>query len=170
MVYGGLNPPALAVRWIVVPAISNDELLARWIRGLLVAGTLIACTSCAGPSPGTPASPTAAPLSPTQPPASPAVSPPQVVSSPSAGSQGQPAVEAALREAAARLGVNQADLKVEQFEARQWSDASLGCPRPGVLYAQVLTPGFLIVVSAAGKQLEYHSDERGRAVVLCAER
>jgi len=164
-----LNPPALAVRWIVVRSISNDELLARWIRGLLVAGTLIAC-SCAGASPATPASPTAAPPSPTQLPASPAVSSPQVVASPSAGSQGQPAVEAAVREAAAHLGVNQADLKVEQVEARQWPDASLGCPRPGVLYAQVLTPGFLIVVSGAGKQLEYHSDERGRAVVLCAER
>jgi hypothetical protein len=74
-----------------------------------------------------------------------------------------------LREASSRLELSQSALKVEQVEARQWSDTSLGCPRPGVLYAQVLTPGFLIVVSGGGKQLEYHSDERGR-VVLCAER
>jgi hypothetical protein len=78
-------------------------------------------------------------------------------------------VAAALREAAARLGVSQTDLKVDQLEERQWPDTSLGCPRQGVLYAQVLTPGFLIVISGAGQQLEYHADERGR-VVLCSER
>lgn len=74
-----------------------------------------------------------------------------------------------MRDAAARLGISEGDVKVEQLAERQWSDASLGCPRQGVLYAQVITPGFLIVVSGAGKELEYHADERGR-VVLCAER
>jgi hypothetical protein len=65
--------------------------------------------------------------------------------------------------------VSPSDLHVEQVEARQWSDASLGCPRQGVLYAQVLTPGYVVVIAGAGKQLEYHADERGR-VVLCQER
>ena len=53
-------------------------------------------------------------------------------------------------------------------EARDWSDASLGCPRQGVLYAQVITPGYLVVISGAGKTLEYHTDANGR-VVLCQE-
>jgi hypothetical protein len=34
------------------------------------------------------------------------------------------------------------------------------------MYAQVVTPGFVVVVSGAGKELEYHADSRGR-VVLC---
>jgi hypothetical protein len=142
----------------------------RWIRGLLLAGTLVAC-GCTAP-PAAPAPAVTAPTSPAGPPtASAARSPsrsPSVVASPSPGSQAQAAVDAALRDAATHLGVSQADLKVAQVEARQWSDASLGCPRPGVLYAQVVTPGYLIVVTGGAKQLEYHSDERGR-VVLCAE-
>jgi hypothetical protein len=92
-----------------------------------------------------------------------------VSGSPSPGGQTQPSVDAALRDAAAHLNVDQSTLKVERVEERDWSDASLGCPRPGVLYAQVVTPGFLIVISGVGKQLEYHSDTRGR-VVLCSER
>ena len=31
-----------------------------------------------------------------------------------------------------------------------------------MLYAQVITPGYLVVISGAGKTLEYHTDERGR--------
>jgi hypothetical protein len=91
------------------------------------------------------------------------------VTSPSPSSQGQPAVDAALRDAAAHLGVAVADLRLEQAEAREWSDAALGCPKPGLMYAQVLTPGFLVVISGGGKTLEYHTDARGR-VVLCQER
>jgi hypothetical protein len=37
------------------------------------------------------------------------------------------------------------------------------------MYSQIVTPGFVIVISAAGKQLEYHTDTRGQ-VVLCQER
>jgi hypothetical protein len=67
-----------------------------------------------------------------------------------------------------RLGVSASELSVERIEAREWSDSSLGCPQPGNLYSQIVTPGFLIVISSRGKQLEYHSDARGR-VVLCRE-
>ncbi len=81
----------------------------------------------------------------------------------------QPAVDAAQRDAAAHLGVSPAALKVDQVEPRQWGDSSLGCPKPGQMYSQIVTPGFLIIISGAGKQLEYHADTRGR-VVLCQER
>jgi hypothetical protein len=95
------------------------------------------------------------------------------VPSPSRGTpsnaDSQASVDAALADAAAHLGVSRADLQVEQVEAREWGDSSLGCPRPGLMYSQVVTPGYLIVISGAGKQLEYHSDARGR-VVLCQER
>ena len=81
----------------------------------------------------------------------------------------QPAVDAAQRDAAAHLGVSPAALKVDQVEPRQWGDSSLGCPKPGQMYSQIVTPGFVIIISGAGKQLEYHADTRGR-VVLCQER
>jgi len=48
----------------------------------------------------------------------------------------------------------------------EWSDASLGCPKPGFAYAQVITPGYRIVLTAGQQQYEYHTD-KSRAVVLC---
>jgi hypothetical protein len=80
----------------------------------------------------------------------------------------QQAVAAAVQDAATRLGVAAGDIGVQQVEEREWGDSSLGCPQPGLLYSQVVTPGFLIVINSRGKQLEYHSDMRGR-VVLCRE-
>ncbi len=80
----------------------------------------------------------------------------------------QPAVDAAVREAAARLGIPASQVVVQRVEDREWSDTSLGCPQPGLLYAQVMTPGYLVVLSGGGKQLEYHTDARGR-VVFCRE-
>ena len=78
----------------------------------------------------------------------------------------QQAVAAALQDAATQLGVAASELSLQQIEAREWGDSSLGCPQPGNLYSQIVTPGFLIVINSRGKQLEYHSDTRGR-VVLC---
>jgi hypothetical protein len=139
------------------------RLAGLWI---VLAGTLLLSASCAGVSGSVPPPPSAQPARTTQ-----AVAPPSPVSvtSPSPGTQGQPAVDAALRDAAAHLGVSLTDLKVQQVDAREWSDAALGCPRPGLMYAQVLTPGYFVVISGGGKTLEYHTDERGR-VVLCQER
>jgi hypothetical protein len=37
------------------------------------------------------------------------------------------------------------------------------------MYSQIVTPGYVVVISGAGRQLEYHTDTRGH-VVLCQER
>jgi hypothetical protein len=99
---------------------------------------------------------------------SPAPSPPATVASPNVDPRAQQSVDAALRDAATQVGAASTSLTVERVEAREWSDSSLGCPRQGQMYAQVLTPGFLIVIGGGGRRLEYHSDERGR-VVLCSQ-
>jgi hypothetical protein len=78
-------------------------------------------------------------------------------------------VDAALADAAVHLGVSRADLQVERVEAHVWADSSLGCPKPGLMYSQIVTPGYLIVIAAGARNLEYHSDARGN-VVLCQER
>ena len=82
--------------------------------------------------------------------------------------EAQGAVDASVRDATPRLGVAANQLIVERVEAREWGDSSLGCPQPGMMYAQVITPGYLIVVAGGGKRLEYHTDMRGRAV-MCRE-
>ena len=82
--------------------------------------------------------------------------------------EAQGAIDASVRDAAARVGVPEAQLRVESAEQREWRDSSLGCPQPGMFYAQVITPGYLVIVAGGGKRLEYHTDTRGRAV-MCRE-
>jgi hypothetical protein len=45
-----------------------------------------------------------------------------------------------------------------------------GLPEAGEMYAQVVTPGWLIVLSGGDKTLEYHTNANGRQVGLCEER
>ena len=82
--------------------------------------------------------------------------------------EAQTAVDACVRDALTRLNVAANQVSVERVEAREWGDTSLGCPQPGFMYAQVITPGYLIVIAGGGKRLEYHTDTRGRAV-MCRE-
>ncbi len=53
------------------------------------------------------------------------------------------------------------------FDPVEWNDTSLGCPIPGLVYAQVITPGFRLVFDYQGQQNEYHTDQDGTNVVTC---
>ncbi len=65
-----------------------------------------------------------------------------------------------------RLKVSTSAVKVIMASAVEWSDASLGCPQEGMVYAQITMPGYLIVLEAQGKQYTYHTNNRS-FVVLC---
>jgi hypothetical protein len=75
-------------------------------------------------------------------------------------------VEQVRADAAHRAGVALTETHILRVEARDWSDTSLGCPLPGRQYAQVVTPGYLVVAWAAGRELAYHTDTR-HMIVLC---
>jgi hypothetical protein len=47
------------------------------------------------------------------------------------------------------------EVKVVSASSLTWNDGSLGCPQAGRMYPQVLTPGFRVVVSVAGKAYDY---------------
>jgi hypothetical protein len=126
----------------------------------MAVATLVVCACASAANTTTPT------LLPTTSSAKPSTSP---VPSASPNPEAQSVVDAAVREAASYAAVAATDVKVQQIEAREWPDSSLGCPRPGLMYSQVVTPGYLIVVEAGSRVLEYHSDARGR-VVLCQER
>jgi len=66
---------------------------------------------------------------------------------------------------AKRLGIEERAVKKVSVQPRTWPDASLGCPKPDTMYAQVETPGYLIELQASGKTYAYHSDRK--RVVLC---
>ena len=77
--------------------------------------------------------------------------------------------EAALVDAAGRTGQSRADLKVLSAEAVTWSDGSLGCPQPGMMYTQALVPGYRVRIEAGGQVLDYHAGKSGRPVLCPAE-
>lgn len=58
---------------------------------------------------------------------------------------------------AQRLGINIEEISVQSIVKKTWSDASLGCPEKGKLYAQVITPGYLIILETGGKTYDYRA-------------
>lgn len=84
------------------------------------------------------------------------------------GDKASPLVEAARKDLSGRLGITVGEIElVSEVEAVTWPDASLGCPEPGKMYAQVLTPGYKFMLKSGGHFYEYHT---GRGVVrLCRE-
>ena len=78
----------------------------------------------------------------------------------------QSLLDEARADVANRAGVAPDQLSVVSVESVEWRDSSLGCPEPGRMYLQVITPGYRIVLQAGGNSYEYHSDQ-SRRVVPC---
>lgn len=58
---------------------------------------------------------------------------------------------------------------VTSAQSVTWNDSSLGCPKPGMMYSQVLTPGLRVLVEAGGKAYDYRFG-RGDTPTLCSGR
>jgi len=67
---------------------------------------------------------------------------------------------------AAQLGVAESALTVQSAVAKEWPDGAIGCPQDGMMYPQVVTPGYLIVFSSNGQSYEVHTG-REDLVILC---
>ncbi|MFC6159792.1 hypothetical protein [Kribbella jiaozuonensis] len=94
---------------------------------------------------------------------------PSPTSSSSSGSSSTPAggpVEQAKADLSKRLGIDPAQVTVVSSEEVTWSDGSLGCPEPDMLYTQALVPGNRTILEVGGTQYNYHSGA-GRAPFLC---
>ena len=77
-----------------------------------------------------------------------------------------PIVVLARQQLATDLGISADAVTVVGVEAVEWSDSSLGCPKPDMNYLQVITPGYKITFEAQGTSYEYHTDQRA-TVVRC---
>jgi hypothetical protein len=71
---------------------------------------------------------------------------------------GDTAVNAAIEDLAGRLKVPAGEVAVISQTEKTWPDKSLGCPRKGMMYAQVLTNGSELVLEVAGKRYAYHAE------------
>ena len=56
----------------------------------------------------------------------------------------RPFIDQATEDLAARLAIDPADIEALSAVLVTWPDSSLGCPQPGMQYAQVLTDGSII--------------------------
>jgi hypothetical protein len=73
-----------------------------------------------------------------------------------------------LNEVAALAKVSREKLAIVHAESVVWSDGSLGCPEPGMMYTQALANGYWVVIDAAGKKYDYRVDSGG-GFRLCPE-
>jgi hypothetical protein len=65
-------------------------------------------------------------------------------------------VEAALADASERSGIPAEAIAVASALVVTWSDGSLGCPQPGMMYTQALVPGYLLILEVDGERVAYH--------------
>lgn len=73
---------------------------------------------------------------------------------------------AVLSDATRRISKPVAPLKITQTQKESWGDSCLGLAEPGTLCAQVIVPGWKVVVSDGQRELIYRTDEKGKQVKL----
>ena len=68
----------------------------------------------------------------------------------------------AISTVATQTGLAPDQFNVISSEAVNFSDASLGCPQPGMAYPQVITPGYRVLVEGDGQNFDVRvSGKRG---------
>lgn len=143
---------------------------------LLAVFTLAACGGAAMPPVVAPATP-AQPATPTDTPfTSPLESPIQTPSAPKPGGGLITKPESAKWNNAPQAALNARKLLMEQLkvdvdliglvsaEQVDWPDACLGIEQPNVMCAQVITPGYRVMLSANGLEHEFHTNLSGDVV------
>ena len=46
-------------------------------------------------------------------------------------------------------------------EKATWPDGSMGCPKPGEVYIQVIVPGYRVIMSLDGNRYDYRVSDTG---------
>lgn len=66
------------------------------------------------------------------------------------------AAERARADLASRLGTSPDRITIQSVRTATWSDASLGLPEPGMMYAQVITSGHVVTLVHQRRAYVYH--------------
>jgi hypothetical protein len=69
------------------------------------------------------------------------------------------AKEAAKRDLAQRLGVDEGEIRETSVVKRDFPDMALGAPADGEMSAQMISTGWQINLAADGKNYEYRADK-----------
>lgn len=82
---------------------------------------------------------------------------------------GEDMVQLAVKDLSKRLDIAENEIFVEQVKPIEWPDATLGCPKPGMDFSPMLTPGYIITLEVDGKEYVYHTDDVDRVILCPAE-
>jgi hypothetical protein len=66
-----------------------------------------------------------------------------------------------IADLAKETGADRDDIKVVRAEAVVWNDGSLGCPKSGEFYIQVLMSGYWVVLEVEGQEYDYRANDSG---------
>lgn len=66
-----------------------------------------------------------------------------------------------------QLGLDGANLQYVGAEEQQWPTPALGCPQKGMMYTQVITPGYKITFTDGTTTYDVHTNQTGDQAVLC---
>ena len=69
------------------------------------------------------------------------------------------AVERAINDLAARLGIEAGEVRLSGVNDREFPDASLGAPTDGEIAAMMISSGWQIDLEANGKKFGYRGDK-----------
>ena len=92
------------------------------------------------------------------------------IMTPSTGNTQEPpgGVSAARQLLAQQLHVDLQEVSVTRFEPEEWPNACLGVQTQGRACAEVITPGYRVILEVQGKPYEFHTDQDGGNVILAA--
>lgn len=76
-------------------------------------------------------------------------------------------LDAIVADAAERTNVEPDEVEIVSMTEKTFDDSSLGCPEPGQVYAQVITPGHIVMVQAGGRELDYRVGTQPETFKLC---
>lgn len=76
-------------------------------------------------------------------------------------------VNQAKDDLAKKTGLAASEIILKDAQSMTWPDTSLGCPKPGFMYAQVLTPGYRILLQAGGKTYDYRGATSSNRIAVC---
>lgn len=78
-------------------------------------------------------------------------------------------LDAIVADAAERTSVDPDEVEIISMTEETFNDSSLGCPEPGQVYTQVITPGHIVIVQGGGAELDYRVGAQPKTFKLCEE-
>lgn len=75
------------------------------------------------------------------------------------------AQQVAIEELARNLGLSEDRIEIISTEAVEWPDSCLGISMEGTACAEVITPGYRVILEVNGNQVEYRTNETGTVIL-----